>query len=44
MAKDLKRKHINKEYDKTDKEKRVLKKNKKREDELQLEEDDSLIS
>lgn len=44
MAKNLKRKHINKEYDKNDKEKKVLKKNKKREDDLQLEEDDNLIS
>lgn len=44
MAKDLKRKHINKEYDKNDKEKKVLKKNKKREDDLHLEEDDGLIS
>ena len=44
MAKDLKRKHINKEYDKNDKEKKVLKKNKKREDDLNLEEDDGLIS
>ena len=44
MVKNLKRKHINKEYDKNDKEKKVLKKNKKREDDLQLEEDDNLIS
>lgn len=44
MAKNLKRKHINKEYDKNDKEKKVLKKNKRREDDLQLEEDDNLIS
>lgn len=44
MVKNLKRKHINKEYDKNDKEKKVLKKNKKREDELQLEEDDNIIS
>lgn len=44
MAKNLKRKHINKEYDKNDKEQKVLKKNKKREDDLQLEEDDNLIS
>lgn len=44
MAKNLKRKHINKEYDKNDKEKKVLKKNKKCEDDLQLEEDDNLIS
>lgn len=44
MVKNLKRKHINKEYDKNDKEKKILKKNKKREDELQLEEDDNIIS
>lgn len=44
MVKNLKHKHINKEYDKNDKEKKVLKKNKKREDDLQLEEDDNLIS
>lgn len=43
MAKDLKRKHI-KEYDKNVKDKKVLKKNKKTEDELQLEEDDNIIS
>lgn len=44
MVKNLKRKHINKEYDKNDKEKKILKKNKKSEDELQLEEDDNIIS
>ena len=44
MVKNLKRKHINKEYDKNYKEKKNLKKNKKREDELQLEEDDNIIS
>ena len=43
MAKDLKRKNDKEDY-KNDKTKKVLKKNKKREDEFQLEEDDSLIS
>ena len=47
MVKNLKRKNskdYDSSYDNKDKDKKVLKKNKKREDELQLEEDDSLIS